>query len=368
MALLLDHDAPLIATILATLKIGRPYAVLDPSDVPARRDGTFESTEAALIACDDSSKDEAFRLAAARCPLMHVSMDASLFDMAKRNKLDPAIPAPIKSAAIASITFTSGTTGKPKGVCHSHRATLHHWQNYASTAGLTSNDRISLLTPCHLAASRSTLWGALLTGAALFPFDVRTRGVNALPAWIASQKLSVLHCVPAIFRTLVSILSSSEPPSPLRSLRLLRLGGESIYATDFHEFIRHTNPSCQLLLSYSSTETGTVCFSLLDHNISVNGSLLTLGHVAAGMSIQLLDNNGQRVASGETATDRRQQSLSLARILEGPRTDGGGVSRQNRTTTTCADSIQAIWVASTQRDGCCIVDAPTIDSKSTDTA
>src|SRR4051812_8704048 len=53
-ALLMDHDAPLIAAIVATLKTGRPYVVLDPSDIPLHRRATFTRSTADLLIADSA--------------------------------------------------------------------------------------------------------------------------------------------------------------------------------------------------------------------------------------------------------------------------------------------------------------------------
>jgi acyl-coenzyme A synthetase/AMP-(fatty) acid ligase/thioesterase domain-containing protein/acyl carrier protein len=291
-ALLMQHDAPLIAAIVAAIRSGRPYVALDPTtDAGPRRQAAFELSGAAALLVDRANRHEGERLVTGR--VEHVLIDCESC-IAPSNAI--VVPTTIASDAVASITFTSGSTGEPKGVCHSHRTVLHHCRNYTLTAQLCSDDRLTLLTPCSLAASRSALWGALLNGATLLPFDLRLHGINALPDWIRQRKPTVLHCVPTAFRTLVAVANGTDS---FGSLRIVRLGGESIHAGDLELFRRCTRPTCAMYVGLSSTETGAVSCNVLNHDATLHGNRVPLGRPAVGMNVQLLDDAGQAVQPGE---------------------------------------------------------------------
>ena len=290
-AILMDHGPLLIASILAVLKTGRPHVVLDSADTPERKSLTYKSSGAHIVFVDSAHRQEGQQLTGEFGQLLEV--DACHLSGRKR-EIRPKI-----SSDIASIVYTSGSTGQPKGVCHSHAMVLHHNRNYTSTAQLFSDDRLSLLTPCHLAASRSALWGALLNGATLFPFDLRLHGVSALPAWIARNRITVMHCVPAVFRTLASILSDKNDERSLDSLRLLRLGGESVLARDVELFRRFTSRACKLMVTLSSTETGVVISNVLTQGSRITGQIVPLGKAAPEMNIELIDDRGDAVLAGE---------------------------------------------------------------------
>ena len=75
----------------------------------------------------------------------------------------------------AWLMYTSGSTGTPKGVWQNHSGVIHHADVYSELIQLLPDDRLSLLTSCSLAASATHLFGALLNGAALCLFPLRSQ-------------------------------------------------------------------------------------------------------------------------------------------------------------------------------------------------
>jgi amino acid adenylation domain-containing protein len=288
-ALLMDHDAPLVAAMLGVLKSGKPYVVLGDSDPLPRKQAVWERSDAALLLVDPGHAEEGRAIAGGGALLARTAQKAS--GVTARDS--PAMP-----DAPASLTFTSGTTGEPKGVCQTHRGLLHHCVNYTHFAGLCAEDRVSLATPCHLAASLSSLFGALLNGATLLPFDLKSQGVNALPRWIESSGVTVLHLVPSAFRAMAMMVIESNDSSALRSLRLVRLGGEVVGRADFELFKRVTPESCKLLVAYSSTETGAACMTTLHHDSRVPGDRIPVGRPLPGMRVRVVDEANVESGAG----------------------------------------------------------------------
>lgn len=305
-ALLMDHDAPLIGAILATVKSGRPYVALDPADSPARRQAVYDASGATLLVVDRSARLKGRQLTNIRGRLIDAGDDpAAAIDHEASAASCAAELAAVSPDAPAEIAFTSGTTSAPKGVCRSHRAILHHCRNYTLMAQLRPADRLSHVTPCSLGASMSALWGALLNGAALLPFDLRAHGVAALRSWARQYRPTVLHCVPSVFRSLAAAARDCDR-SPLETLRVLRLGGEQVRAADIDLFRRDTSPDCKLLVTYSLTETMAVSAATIGHHSPRTASADAPGlgsdalamRILPGMSVQILDEAGQPVPDG----------------------------------------------------------------------
>ena len=138
-ALLFEHDAPVIAAMLGVLKAGKIYLPLDPSYPPARLTALLDDAGAGLIVTDSNDLALAEELAQQAIRVLNLE------------ELDSAITAENPSASLAPdtlayILFTSGSTGRPKGVCHTHRNVLHRVSGDTNIFRLCPEDRISLLS------------------------------------------------------------------------------------------------------------------------------------------------------------------------------------------------------------------------------
>jgi non-ribosomal peptide synthetase component F len=174
-ALLMDHGAGLIAAILAVLKTGKIYVALDPNDSIERLAPMLSDSGAQLLIADQTNAAPANSLATGQLSILPFDDDFSTsWTCTNFSAVSPE--------AGAWLMYTSGSTGTPKGVWENHRGVMHHANVYRELIQLAPDDRLSLLTSCSFAASTTPLFAALLNGATLCPFHVRSRGVERLRA------------------------------------------------------------------------------------------------------------------------------------------------------------------------------------------
>ena len=133
-ALLFDHGGDVLAAILAVLKAGKFYVVLDPTYPPDRLRFMLEDAGARVVVAGAN----------------HVGFARQLCDDAIEivdfDAVDPAVsgvdlgsyPEP---GSLALLLYTSGSTGRPKGVMHSHRTVLADVRNFTNDWCITSRDR-----------------------------------------------------------------------------------------------------------------------------------------------------------------------------------------------------------------------------------
>lgn len=89
-----------------------------------------------------------------------------------------APPIAISPDALACICYTSGSTGKPKGVYDRHRNVAQNIWRYRQALQFGINDRLTLLQAPHFSGAVSSMFGALLNGAACFPCNLRREGLE----------------------------------------------------------------------------------------------------------------------------------------------------------------------------------------------
>jgi amino acid adenylation domain-containing protein len=288
-ALVFEHGGEALAAIMAVLKAGKFYVVLDAGYPADRLKYMLEDSGARLMVADVNSQAYAQELCGNTVELLpfdDVDPNLSGADLANH-------PAP---DALAMIMYTSGSTGGPKGVMHSHRSILADARNHTSIWSLTSHDRHVLSDSLSFASSVRTIYGSLLNGAAVFPYDVRKDGFAGMKRWLLDNEITVVRAVPTSLRNFMATLDEDDV---FPATRVVAAGGEPILRSDVDNFNRHFLPHCILSHSFGPTETLTVTFALVPHGTQVAEAKLPIGHCAADRQVVLVDESGREVADGE---------------------------------------------------------------------
>ena len=288
-ALLMKHDAPLIAAIIGVLRSGGFYLVLNPAFPLIRlREIVNEIRPRAIIADAEHQK-----IAGA---LIGTKTQQFLFDELATGAGSVSVP-PISPSAPCALFYTSGSSGRPRPLVYRHGSTWRGVMNHAGILHITPEDRLTLLSPCSAAASVSATFGALLNGACLFPFQPVREGLHKLQTWIGKNGITIYHSVPSLFRRFVQTLAPGEI---LPSVRAVKLGGEPVFAADFDLFREHFKPGAVLINGLGLTEAnGNVCHFRLTHEMRISGLIMPIGKSNEGIEIKLLDDDRGEVVAGE---------------------------------------------------------------------
>ena len=116
------------------------------------------------------------------------------------------------------VTYTSGSTGEPKGVVHSHGALIRQATNLAALSGIDSSSRLWTPMPlCWVGGFAFTLLRALSVGAAFITQEVLDGGEGL--ALMARERATVVSAWPAVSKTL-----REHPDFPATDLSSLRSG------------------------------------------------------------------------------------------------------------------------------------------------
>ncbi len=125
-----------------------------------------------------------------------------------------------KSAATAC--YTSGTTGKPKGVYNSHRALYLHTYAIGQALNISQDDVIMQIVPMFHAQGWGLFFCAPMTGAALvFPGRYTMEDPSSLVELLVQEKVTVTCGAPAIFNPMLRYIEKMEEKPDLRGLRMI---------------------------------------------------------------------------------------------------------------------------------------------------
>ncbi|MEO8847662.1 MAG: amino acid adenylation domain-containing protein [Casimicrobiaceae bacterium] len=278
-AVLVPVGAALAIATFAVLKLGRPCVSLDSSMPPPRREQILHAAGATLVVtCMDSTAD------AATLPAFNVQRRTARHHAATGSA--PTSVNDIERPAL--VLYTSGSTGEPKGVVYTHAAILERIVD-SDRFQLAAGDRIGVF-----GSAGMNLFRALLNGAALCSWDVASEGIAGIGDWIESERITLLHCIPTLFRQWVGTLAGHAYPS----LRCVSLTGEPVVARDVRAFLHAFPAHCSLANGFGTTESGTCCQFVIHRATDTIEAMVPVGYAVAGIAIRIVDDAGIDVATG----------------------------------------------------------------------
>ena len=288
-ALLFHDKAAAVRTIIATARSGHAYVPLDPADPEERLRFMLADSAPLALVTDASLLDRARALAPAGCAVL----DATARDDAGG---DGALP-DVDGDAAAHVFYTSGSTGQAKGVRQTHRNQLFFVDSYQRTTGIGPGDRISLMYSLSFAAGIAGVYRALALGGTLCLYDLKRDGIQRLALWLDRERITMLHTFPKVFRDLAQQLAAQRV---LPHLRIVHLGGESLFAGDVELFRRHTSPQCRLVHQLAASEIGTIASNVIDHATVIDaGGVISVGRPIPGVRLEIRRDDGSLAAAGE---------------------------------------------------------------------
>jgi acyl-CoA synthetase (AMP-forming)/AMP-acid ligase II len=201
------------------------------------------------------------------------------------------IPVQADADAVMRMAFTSGTTGNPKGVMHSHNTTLAATRILNGDLGLGAADVMMIWLPLGLNWGYLTLVQSVLAGAKAVLLD-RFRPAAALDL-IERQRVTYIPTAPASLTTILQEPDLSR--RDLSSLKIVVSGGASAPVETIRAW-RRAAPGVLLEL-LGMLETGYQTYTRpTDDPERVAGSV---GVPASHMGLRLVDADGHDVAPGE---------------------------------------------------------------------
>jgi len=232
-AVVMERSLDLVVTLLAVLKAGGVFVPFEPSTPPERLASLLAEAGAAMV--------------------LEAGWEEGLGDGVARGGAAAA-------DNLAYVMFTSGTTGRPKGVAVPHRGIVRLVRG-TNFARLDAGETFLLLAPVSFDASTLEIWGALANGARLVIYSWQGGlALEELGEVIARHRVSTLWLTAGLFHQMVE-----NNLQGLRGVRQLLAGGDVLSPRHVRQALAAL-PGCTVINGYGPTEntTFTCCNPMSD--------------------------------------------------------------------------------------------------------
>ena len=194
----------------------------------------------------------------------------------------------------ADLMFTSGTTGRPKGVMAAHRPTILAFKAWSEVVGLAEGSRYLIVNPFFHTFGYKAGWvAALLQGATVYPEQVFD--AEAILRRIEADRISFLPGPPTLFLSMLAHPALKQ--FDLSSLKA-SVTGASTVPPILIKRMREELGIQNVTTAYGLTECGG-CATLCDPADDVDTVAQTCGKALPGTEVRCVDEQGRTLPAGE---------------------------------------------------------------------
>ncbi|WP_354638570.1 amino acid adenylation domain-containing protein [Kitasatospora camelliae] len=236
----LPRSTELVAAVLAVLKLGAAYALIDGGWPATRVQDVLTQLDAKLLVAADP---------------VDLPVPVPLWSPPAGGlaAVDGRAGAGFRAEAVdggdpACVFFTSGTTGRPKGVVTPHRATVRLFRP-GGFARFDSDTVMPQAAPVPWDGYSLELWSVLLNGGTSLIVDEPYLSPDLLRGAVAERGADTVWLTSSLFNMIVD-----EDPDALLGLRQVMIGGERVSAPHVRRFLER-QPDTALINGYGPVES-----------------------------------------------------------------------------------------------------------------
>jgi amino acid adenylation domain-containing protein len=276
----------LVTALLAVLKAGGAYLPIDIGSPPTRTAAMITAAGAQLVLVTAETVATMPQLAGVQM----VRADTEPTPAGDASVAPPDVSHPL---SLAYLSFTSGSTGAPKGVAIPHRAVVRLVSD-PTFASLGPGKRLLHLSPATFDAATLEIWGALLTGAAVVIAPPGPLGLPDVASLLRTAGVTVAWLTAGLFHQLAETDIGAIAAVPAI------LAGGDVLNPDTVRRVLAARRGQPLVNGYGPTENTTFTACHVMTGPDQVGATVPIGRPIQHTTVHVLDSRGQPVPIGVT--------------------------------------------------------------------
>jgi len=295
-----------VISLYGIMKAGATFVPLDPLAPPARISSVIEDCGIRCLISKSEKISELRQILASGTKLEIVlgldKTEGLSIESISWNDMLTALPiaSPYKNLTeldLSYILYTSGSTGIPKGIAHTHRNMLNIAQWGRETYSVNSEDRLGNFMPFHFIPSTFDLYASAIAGATtvIIP-EAITKFPASLSKLLAEEQISIFYSVPFALNQLRE--HGSLHLRDLSNLRWVLITGEAFHTKHLLQLMAAL-PGVRFSSQYGSTEAYTCAYFHAPKDLDDSDEPIPMGRILENVEDLVVDEDDQPVAPGE---------------------------------------------------------------------